>query len=88
MMRIACVETYFYFRNFLELVYFTKVKIQSILCFTFLSLSMILTLYWWDKNMKGKNLQAPTQKKSFSPRLKLFCPSYPAKCKQALEEKN
>lgn len=31
MMRIACVEIYFYFQHFLQLVYFTKVKIQSIL---------------------------------------------------------
>lgn len=30
-MRIACVVIYFYFQDFLLLVYFTKVKIQSIL---------------------------------------------------------
>lgn len=42
--------------------------------------------------MKGKTLQAQIQKNSFLFRLffplKLFCPPYPAKHKQALEEKN
>lgn len=43
--------------------------------------------------MKGKTLQAKTQKKSFLLRpfptsLKLFYAPYPTKYKQALEEKN
>lgn len=35
MMRIAWVEIYFYFQDFLLSFYFTKVKIQSILHKTF-----------------------------------------------------
>ena len=65
MMRIACMGIYFYIQDFLQLAYFTKVKIQSILHLTLQFLSAILTLYWWDINMKWKTLQAQMQQKSF-----------------------
>lgn len=92
MMRVACVETYFYIQDFLQLAYLTNIKIQSILYLTFVSLSTILTFYWWDINTKGKTLQSQTQKKNFLLRLfpLLSCSVVPnpTKHKQALEEKN
>lgn len=91
MMRIACVEIYFYIQDFLWLACFTKVKIKSIwLCVLINNPDILLLRYKYEReDSTSSNSEKELFIKASPPStLKLFCPPYPTKHKQALEEKS
>lgn len=60
MMGMACVEIHFYIQDFLQLAYFTKVKVQSLLCLICVLINNPDTLLW-----KGRLYKLKLRKRAF-----------------------